>query len=313
MPQVDSATAGEAGGRARVIEHGAGPLLLLGAPGTGKTELLARRLATLVGDGTAPEAVLSIAATRATARRLRERAEALVPGPYEELWIGSWDELGERLLRQPLRRRRPRSLLRRPRSGRAAGDAARPLRRPAAAPTRDPRQPGRAGGAAAGPDRRPQGRAGRADEPRGAGPRGQRPRRPPPRPSARRRGASSSSPSSTRPTTASSPSPGASTAATSSSPSTACWPNGPTPAPSWRRASSSRWSTSSRSRRRPSGRCSRRSPPRIRIRSSRWRTKGRRAAGPVAGGDSCGRAGASVLGLPPAPPAACGLVSGRSP
>ncbi len=90
----------DAAERRRVVAHDGGPLLLLGAAGTGKTELLARRLAHLAAAGTDPSAVLALASTRATARRLRERAEALLPGSYEELWIGTWDELGERLLRE---------------------------------------------------------------------------------------------------------------------------------------------------------------------------------------------------------------------
>jgi DNA helicase-2/ATP-dependent DNA helicase PcrA len=90
----------ETGGRDRAIAHGDGPLLVLGAAGTGKTELLARRLARLAASGTPPEQVLVIGSTRATARRLRERAEALLRGPFEELWIGSWDTIGERLLRE---------------------------------------------------------------------------------------------------------------------------------------------------------------------------------------------------------------------
>jgi DNA helicase-2/ATP-dependent DNA helicase PcrA len=90
----------EASDRERAIAHGEGPLLLLGAAGTGKTELLARRLARLVADGVEPERVLVLGSTRATSRRLRERAEALLEAPFEELWIGSWDSLGERLLRE---------------------------------------------------------------------------------------------------------------------------------------------------------------------------------------------------------------------
>src|SRR5215218_2507718 len=86
--------------RERAVTHKHGPLLVLGAAGTGKTELLARRLARLAASGTAPEQVLLIGSTRATARRLRERAEALLVGPFEELWIGSWDTIGERLLRE---------------------------------------------------------------------------------------------------------------------------------------------------------------------------------------------------------------------
>ena len=34
------------------------------------------------------------------ARRLREHCEALLDRPYEELWVGCWDEIGERLLRE---------------------------------------------------------------------------------------------------------------------------------------------------------------------------------------------------------------------
>lgn len=84
----------------RAIEHGAGPLLLVGEAGTGKTEVLVRRLARLAAAGTEPGRVLVLAAQRATARRLRERAEALLDPPYEELWIGAWDELCEALLRE---------------------------------------------------------------------------------------------------------------------------------------------------------------------------------------------------------------------
>jgi DNA helicase-2/ATP-dependent DNA helicase PcrA len=100
MREGQPATTTETSGRELAVAHGSGPLLVLGAAGTGKTELLARRLARLAADGTAAERTLVIGSTRATARRLRERSEALLQGPFEELWIGSWDTIGERLLRE---------------------------------------------------------------------------------------------------------------------------------------------------------------------------------------------------------------------
>jgi DNA helicase II / ATP-dependent DNA helicase PcrA len=84
----------------RAVRHGGGPLVLLGEAGTGKTEVLARRLARLGDEGVNPAGVLVLASSQAGARRLRRRAEGLLDPPYEELWIGTWQVLGERLLRE---------------------------------------------------------------------------------------------------------------------------------------------------------------------------------------------------------------------
>jgi superfamily I DNA/RNA helicase/RecB family exonuclease len=84
----------------RAVQHGDGPLLLAGPPGTGKTEALARRFARLVGEGIAPEQILVLASNPPTARRLRDRVESLLERPYEELWVGAWGALCERLLRE---------------------------------------------------------------------------------------------------------------------------------------------------------------------------------------------------------------------
>ncbi len=84
----------------RAVQHGEGPVLLLGAAGTGKTEALARRLVALAGEGTDPERVLLFASNRPAAQRLRQRVEAMLGRSCEELWIGTWRELGERLLRE---------------------------------------------------------------------------------------------------------------------------------------------------------------------------------------------------------------------
>jgi len=83
----------------RAVRHEDGPLLLVGAPGTGKTEALARRFAFLIGSGVEPDRVLVFASHRATARNLRARVEELLGDSGSELWVGTWDEIGERLLR----------------------------------------------------------------------------------------------------------------------------------------------------------------------------------------------------------------------
>ena len=137
-----------------------------------------------------PERVLVLTSTRATAQRLRRRVESLLDGPYEELWIGTWEAIAERLLREhseaagldPFfdvvgRAERLAMLLDR-------FDEL-PMRSQA-----DPRQPGRPARPPAGADRRAEGRA---------------PTRPSP-----------NWPSSAPPTTGSSPRPARSTAATSS-------------------------------------------------------------------------------------------------
>ncbi|HEX8690675.1 MAG TPA: ATP-dependent DNA helicase [Solirubrobacterales bacterium] len=80
--------------------HGGGLLLLLGEAGTGKSEVLARRLAHLVGEGVELARILVLASSPAAAQGLRPRVEALLDPPYEELWIGTWETLGERLLRE---------------------------------------------------------------------------------------------------------------------------------------------------------------------------------------------------------------------
>jgi DNA helicase-2/ATP-dependent DNA helicase PcrA len=83
----------------RAVRHRGG-LLLLGEAGTGKTEVLAQRLPHLVADGVEPDRVLVLASSQAAAQRLCGRVEALLDPPYEELWIGTWQALGERLLRE---------------------------------------------------------------------------------------------------------------------------------------------------------------------------------------------------------------------
>src|SRR4051794_6873240 len=84
----------------RVVEHGPGAMLVVGAAGSGRSEALAARLARLAATGTAPERVMVLTRSRAAATGLRARAAALIELPYEELWISTYEVLAERLLRE---------------------------------------------------------------------------------------------------------------------------------------------------------------------------------------------------------------------
>jgi superfamily I DNA/RNA helicase/RecB family exonuclease len=83
----------------RAIALAAGPALVLGTAGSGRTELLARKVAALAEAGTAVERIMVLSQTAADRARLRERVAALLEGSFEEVWIETWPGVGERLLR----------------------------------------------------------------------------------------------------------------------------------------------------------------------------------------------------------------------
>ena len=87
-------------GQRRVAEHRSGPLLVLGAAGSGRSQALAMRLAALVSEGVPAEGILVLARSRAAASSLRGRAEELLDRAYSELWIETYGAVAERLLRE---------------------------------------------------------------------------------------------------------------------------------------------------------------------------------------------------------------------
>ena len=86
-------------GQRRVVGHERGAMLVRAVAGGGRSEALAQRLAGLVERGERAERVLVLARSRAARAWLRRRIEELVPLPREELWIGTYQEVAERLLR----------------------------------------------------------------------------------------------------------------------------------------------------------------------------------------------------------------------
>ncbi|HYP48867.1 MAG TPA: ATP-dependent helicase, partial [Thermoleophilaceae bacterium] len=81
------------------VTHAAGPLLVIGGPGSGKTRVLTCRFAWLVEQGLAPEEILALSFSAATATPMREQLETLLAGPFEELHVGTFESFCTRLLR----------------------------------------------------------------------------------------------------------------------------------------------------------------------------------------------------------------------
>src|SRR5918992_698257 len=68
-----------------VVAHSGGPLLVVGGPGTGKTRALIERYAWLVEEGVPAECVLALTFSEPAAAAMRERLQALLDRPYEDL------------------------------------------------------------------------------------------------------------------------------------------------------------------------------------------------------------------------------------
>ena len=82
----------------RALAHEQGPALVLGPTGSGRSELIARRLVRLVGSGLPVERVAVLTNSPAARAHIRDRAAELLDTAYEELWIETWSGFAERLL-----------------------------------------------------------------------------------------------------------------------------------------------------------------------------------------------------------------------
>ena len=83
------------------VAHDDGPMLVVAGAGSGKTRVLAARIARLVRDrGVAPERILAVTFTNKAAGEMRDRVARAIARDPRGLWVGTFHSIGARLLRR---------------------------------------------------------------------------------------------------------------------------------------------------------------------------------------------------------------------
>ena len=85
----------------RAVTHGDGPLLVVAGAGTGKTQVITRRIAWLIATRRArPAEILALTFTDQAADEMQMRVDQLVPYGYTDTAISTFHAFGDRLVRE---------------------------------------------------------------------------------------------------------------------------------------------------------------------------------------------------------------------
>lgn len=85
----------------RAVTHGSGPLLVVAGAGTGKTQVITRRIAWLIATRRAkPSEILALTFTDKAADEMAMRVDQLVPYGYTDTQVATFHAFGDRLIRE---------------------------------------------------------------------------------------------------------------------------------------------------------------------------------------------------------------------
>jgi DNA helicase-2/ATP-dependent DNA helicase PcrA len=85
----------------RAVTHGEGPLLVVAGAGTGKTQVITRRIAWLIATRRAkPSEILALTFTEKAAAEMQLRVDQLVPYGFTDAAIGTFHAFGDRIIRE---------------------------------------------------------------------------------------------------------------------------------------------------------------------------------------------------------------------
>ena len=85
----------------KAVTHGDGPLLVVAGAGTGKTQVITRRIAWLIATRRArPSEILALTFTEKAAAEMQARVDQLVPYGYTDASIGTFHAFGDRVIRE---------------------------------------------------------------------------------------------------------------------------------------------------------------------------------------------------------------------